>query len=166
MVITGKSRKQIEGLQPATIAEIIQLFEDACNTTTGELNRHLRIRKGLRRMALSMIPNLPSMSLAEHVDMDAYSNSIWSKNPDYSHLPNLMAILYRPIKERFGKWYRIAEYDSGKAYHMPFVNQITMNDVNHSLLFFSTIERKLQKSSIEYLEAEMKTQLEVMQSLP
>jgi hypothetical protein len=106
------------------------------------------------------------MSLAEHIDMDAYANSIWSKTPDFTHLPNLMAILYRPIIERFGKWYKVSTYDSDKAYHIAFVNNMTMNDVNQSLLFFLNIEKKLQRNSIEYLEEVMRKQLTLLQSLP
>jgi uncharacterized protein YfaA (DUF2138 family) len=77
-----------------------------------------------------------------------------------------MAILYRPISKRFGKWYELQAYDVDKVkYYIDSINTMTMSQVNGVMVFFSTILSELVQNSLAYLEQEkskMMSQLEAM----
>ena len=51
-------------------------------------------------------PNLSRITLAEFADIETLCKDSFDK-----HLPQVMGILYRPIVEEHGEFYRIADYD-------------------------------------------------------
>ena len=164
MAITGKSRKLVEGFKAATISEIISSFEWAMNHGASR-HENTFVIEGMR---LGFIPDLNSISLKEHIDLDTYSNMIWKKDhhPDYTHLPDLMSILFRPVKGMLGNKYEIEEYDgSRKRLHMDRVMQIPLDRINGALVFFSTIVKECALSGAESLIQEMKMEMEMEASL-
>jgi hypothetical protein len=163
MLITGASKKTVESWQAATIDTIVNEYANALEVGTPRLDY---VVKGDKELAF--IPDIDAISLREHIDLDTYAQAIWkdTNRIDYSHLPNLMAILYRPVKSRFGKWYEIDTYDVDKVkYYFEVINSMTMAQVNGAMVFFSTILSELVQNSVRYLEEErstMATQLEAM----
>lgn len=155
IVASGCTRKQVMGFTPQTIEVINGQFQDAADKAPREVIRHIKLRKMIRSVRLSFIPNLESMTLAEHVDMDELSRLVF-RDGKFEHLPKLMAILYRPMTARLGKWYRLQEYDSEKNAHEPYIGMMTMEQVNSALLFFSTIRNELLRNLNESLEVEAK----------
>ena len=151
IVITRLKREEVMKLRVDTINYVIHTFSEACDKSTGELNRHVKVRKLTRSMRLGFIPSLESMTLAEHVDLDELRKLIW-KEGKWEWFEKLVGILYRPVEARLGSWYKIAPYDSEKTTHAQFIERMDMNTVNASLLFFSTILSELVKSSTEYSE--------------
>jgi hypothetical protein len=111
---------------------------------------------------LGFIPDLNSMTFREHVDLDQLSKSIWLSNgkTDYTNLPQLMAILYRPVTEQVGEFYNLVKYDSSKVKsYMKAVNGLTMDRVQGGLLFFSSIAAELVNNSLESLDAMLTKEL-------
>jgi hypothetical protein len=163
MLITGASKKTVESWQASTIETIVNEYATALENGTPRLEY---VIKG--DVELAFVPDIDALSLREHIDLDTYAQAIWrdKEHLDYTHLPNLMAILYRPVKSRFGKWYELEQYDVDRVkYYLEPVKSLTMAQVHGVMVFFSTILSELVKSSVHYLEDEMMTmrhQLEAM----
>jgi hypothetical protein len=153
IAITGASKKTIEGWQASTIDTIIKEYSNAIEQGTPKMSYVLKSSE----VDLAFIPDIDAITLREHIDLDTYAQSIWKDKEriDYTHLPNLLAILYRPIKHRFGKWYELERYDVDKVkYYIDIINTMTMAEVNGVLVFFSTILNELVQNSVRYLEEE------------
>jgi hypothetical protein len=158
MIAVNKSREYCEGLKVETVQTVIDLFEVAC-LTGKETHTPTVTIEGVK---LGFIPDLNSMTFREHVDLDQLSKSIWLENGtvDYKNLPQLMAILYRPVTEQVGEYYNISKYDSDNVKkYMKAVNGLTMDRVQGGLLFFSTIAAELVNNSLESLDRMLKTEI-------
>jgi len=64
-----------------------------------------------------LIPDIYKMSFGEYVDLDMFIN-------DWSTMHEAMAVLFRPILNKFDKYYEIEEYEGSDKYagymlHMP-----------------------------------------------
>lgn len=90
------------------------------------------------------IPNLDEISLGEFSDLDNYFGK-WDK------MHNAMAVLYRPIIDKFRDKYQIEEYNGSITYcdvmkHMP------LDVVLGAMVFFYNLSNELLISSLNYLE--------------
>ena len=90
------------------------------------------------------IPNLDEISLGEFSDLDAYFGK-WDK------MHNAMAVLYRPVVEKYKDKYNIEDYNGSVTYcdvmkHMP------MDVVMGAMVFFYNLSSELMISSLNYLE--------------
>jgi hypothetical protein len=90
------------------------------------------------------IPNLDEISLGEFSDLDTYFGK-WDK------MHNAMAVLYRPIIDKYRDKYQIEEYNGSITYcdvmkHMP------MDVVMGAMVFFYNLSNELLISSLNYLE--------------
>ena len=162
MVIINKSRDYCEGLKAETVQTIIELFDEVINAASDTFERIVTIN-GKR---LGFLPDINGMTFREHVDLDQLAQAIWpaNKEPDYTELPQLMAVMFRPIKEQVGEYYNLEKYDLDKtAAYMPEILGLTIDRVNGALLFFSSIGAELVNNSLDYLDAilakEMRTVL-------
>lgn len=154
MVATGKTREEVESMLFQTIDFINETFYDACEVGTP---RHEQTF-GAGGMHIGFIPDLNSLSFREFVDLDALSNQVWtSEGVNFKELPRLMAILFRPIEAKVGKYYTLKPYsaDSIPTY-IDYINQMTMDRVNGALVFFSTIERESLLNSQAYSLKQMR----------
>lgn len=156
VIATGRSRQSVLKFNAETTNYVMTKFEEVMEQTSGNLCNKIRVRRGFRKMTLGFIPQLESMTLAEYVDLDELSSMVW-KDGDIKQLEKLVAILYRPLTASLGSWYKIEGYDSEKTAHHKFVMRLSMDIVNAALLFFSTIEKELRQSSLDYLEREAMT---------
>lgn len=154
MAATGKSRSEIEGMLFQTIDYINELFYDACDIGTPTHQQTFSVKS----MHLGFIPDLDSLSFREYVDLDALSKQIWTSDGiNYRELPRLMAILFRPIDAKFGKFYTLKPYNSEEIpKYIEYINQLTMDRVNGALVFFSTIENELLLNSQAYSLKQMR----------
>ena len=149
MAATGQSRRVIEGFKMSTLTELINTFENAIKIGV-PMHKQTVVINGVR---LGFIPDLNDLTLREHIDLDSYAQEIWNKDGnDYTNLPKLMAILFRPVTDILGNYYRIEPYDSERVRsYIDVVNLLTMDKVNGALVFFSTIVSELGKSGAECL---------------
>ncbi len=149
MAATGQSRRVVEGFKMNTLTQLIDTFDNAIKIGV-PMHQQTVVINGVR---LGFIPDLNDLTLREHIDLDSYAQEIWKKDGnDYTNLPKLMAILFRPVTDIFGKYYRIEPYDSERVrYYLDVVNLLTMDKVNGALVFFSTIVKELGQSGAECL---------------
>lgn len=146
-VITGWTEKRIGGLQPDTIEKTIELFSQSINDETGEFVRSFRVRKDFKKKTLAIIPNFESMTYAEYVDTDTMVKEVFEKKK-WDKLPDLLCVLYRPIKNKLGDWYVLEKYDPDKVpYYKEYILDMPIYNVNGLLAFFLTFAIELSKAS-------------------
>jgi hypothetical protein len=152
MVIINKNREYCEGLKVETAQTIIELFDEVINAAGDNFERIVTIN-GKR---LAFLPDINGITFREHVDLDQLAQSIWPNGdePNYKELPQLMAVMFRPIKEQVGDYYNLEKYDLDKtAGYMPEILGLTLDRVNGALLFFSSIGAELVNNSLDSLDA-------------
>ena len=89
------------------------------------------------------IPKLDDMTFGEYVDLD-------SNLGGWDNMYKVMAVLYRPIKQKVGDKYLIEEY-RGDAYYDAMLHT-PMDAVISSMLFFYNLGRELSIAMTKYLE--------------
>jgi hypothetical protein len=158
MVIINKSREYCELLKADSVQTIITLFEEVIDSSAGQFERIINVN-GKR---LGFLPDINSMTFREHVDLDQLAQTIWieSKPCDYTELPRLMAVMFRPVTEQVGDYYNIEKYDLDKtARYMPEIMALTLDRVNGALVFFSSIGAELANNSLVYLDSILKKEM-------
>lgn len=158
MVIIDKSREYCEGLKADSARTIIALFDEVIETASSNFERIITVN-GKR---LGFLPDINSMTFREHVDLDQLAQTIWrdGKPCDYTELPRLMAVMFRPVTEQVGEYYNIEKYDLDKtARYMPEIMELTLDRVNGALLFFSSIGAELANNSLVYLDSILKREM-------
>ena len=101
-------------------------------------------------------PDLDSITLGEYADIETFI-----KNGIDTNLPELMAILYRPIKEKKNDIYIIDAYDGDITMRTEEMKLMSAEQVQASLFFFYNFAKELSKIMPSYLmdkQKEMKMQ--------
>ena len=95
------------------------------------------------------IPNLDDMTFGEYIDLDTYIG-------DWQNIHRAMAVLYRPIKGKYGEKYNIVPYEVIDAEVM---KKMPMDAVISSVLFFYRLGIDLSKATTNYLDQEEESRL-------
>lgn len=144
-VITGLVRHEVDRMQANDMLGIIEQI-DAALQIEGVFNHKFK----LNDIEFGLIPNFDKMTAKEFVDLSSYGVEIET-------LHNVMAILYRPIKEN-GKTYTIYDYN-GTSEYAEIMKEMPLSYVNGALGFFLTLQndllKALQKSTIAAQRNEM-----------
>ena len=90
------------------------------------------------------IPDLENMTFGEYVDLDTYIG-------DYENMHRAMAVLYRPIVQRYKDKYLVDEYSGDESDKM---KDMPMDAVLSSILFFYHLGMDLSKTMLNYLQEE------------
>jgi hypothetical protein len=170
MAVTGFSHKQVRELKMETIRFIVTQMDEVLL-----VERASRIIDGKRWIRIEgreygLITDLEQIQFSEFVDAHALSNAAFTgEQPDLTNLIDLFCVLWRPITERVRDQYRVIKYDSDKiqAYRKD-IEQMPMDIVSGTLLFFSIISSELLTASQAYLTQEMNKSMEeaMMQERP
>lgn len=158
MAITGKPFNEVKMLRLETIKFIVDTFNEVLALSTA---LHVKIIKHKDGKEYGFIPELTSMTYGEFVDIASNQKTIWGNKDkvDYTNLPKLMSIFYRPITERIKDKYRIEKYDSENVHHTEDILNMSMDKVNGALLFFWHTRRKLQNDSPRFLAEMLKKEV-------
>jgi hypothetical protein len=150
MIAANAKRKDVEALKLDAVLDLINLFEDSMKTGAARHEQTFFVNK----KRLGFIPDFNELSFKEHVELDTYAQAIFTKDgQNYKELPNLLAVLFRPVHHIMGKYYTLREYDSDQVKtYIDEINELTMDRVSGALVFFSTIESELANNSLEFLE--------------
>jgi len=150
MIAANAKRKDVEALKLDAVLDLINLFEDSMKTGAARHEHTFFVNK----KRLGFIPDFNELSFKEHVELDTYAQAIFTKDgQNYKELPNLLAVLFRPVHHIMGKYYTLREYDSDQVKtYIDTINELTMDRVSGALVFFSTIESELASNSLEFLE--------------
>ena len=85
-------------------------------------------------------PDLDSISLGEYADIETFI-----KNGIDSSLPELMSVLYRPIKEKKNDIYIIDAYDGNIRMRTEEMKQMSAEQVQSALFFFYNFVKELSE---------------------
>lgn len=99
----------------------------------------------LNGVSYGFIPNLDKMSLGEYATIDSLLG-------DNDNLSLLMSVMYRPITESVLPFYKIAPYDGDESKAELF-NDVPMDIVTGSILFFWTLSKELLSNILYHLES-------------
>lgn len=89
------------------------------------------------------IPNLDDMSSGEYMDLDNYVSN-------WGEMHRVMAVLYRPIKQKLGDKYLIEDYNGTDKY-CEQMKDISLEIVLGAMVFFWSLGNELLKSTMDYL---------------
>ena len=103
-------------------------------------------------------PNLDEITLGEYADIETYVKIGIEK-----HLPELMAILYRPIVEEKNNVYTIEAYDGNISIRTEIMKKMSAEQVQSALVFFYHLGTLLSLTSESYLTNRLK---EMSKQLP
>ena len=102
-------------------------------------------------------PDLDSITLGEYADIETFI-----KNGLEKHLPDIMAVLYRPIKDKGENGvYTIEGYDGNITIRAEQMKKMSSEQVQSALVFFYLLGKELQlilQSSMIHQLKEMKEQ--------
>ena len=96
-------------------------------------------------------PNLDDITLGEYADIETYIKGGVEKN-----LPELMAILYRPVKQKKNEVYIIEAYDGDIRMRAEEFKMMSAEQVQSALVFFYTFGKVLCEILPSYLINKLK----------
>ena len=91
-------------------------------------------------------PDLSEITLGKFADIETFI-----KNDIEKHLPELMAVLYRPIKEKKNDVYIIEAYDGNISIRAEEMKKMSAEQVQSALRFFFALGKMLSKILPLYL---------------
>jgi hypothetical protein len=106
-----------------------------------------------------MHPDLNSITLGEYADIESFIKDGLEKN-----MPEIMAVLFRPITERKNDIYTIKAYDGEIAIRAEEMKKMSAEQVQATLFFFFSLGKGLLKILPSFLLEQMqeiKTQLQM-----
>ena len=140
-IFTGIKLKDIPNL-------INKDFEDLSNQIDIALNTEAPFKERffIDDIEFGFIPNFDKIAQKEWVDFSLYPVS------DFETYHNLMAILFRPVKQKdkFNN-YTISNY-KGTDNYANIMKLMPMNIVNASIVFFCSLAKDLQDSTQKYMQ--------------
>jgi len=147
-------RKLVKELSINDVSNILNRVAALQNKASSRLKRIIKVDD----IEYGFHPDLSEITLGEYADIETYIQNGMEKN-----LSKLMAVLYRPVVEKNGKYYSIEKYNgSGVRMRSEKFKKMKAADVNSSLVFFWTLGNELSTILPLYLMERME---EVKQSL-
>jgi len=96
-------------------------------------------------------PDLDSITLGEYADIETFMKGGMEK-----HLPEICAVLYRPIKEKKNDIYIIDAYDGDIRLRTEEMKKMSAEQVQSALVFFYTLGKELSEILPLYLMERLK----------
>jgi hypothetical protein len=93
-----------------------------------------------------MHPDLSELTLGEYADIESFIKAGLEKN-----MPEIMSVLFRPIKEKNGDAYVIDAYDGNITIRAEEMKKMSAEQVQASLFFFSNFVKELSMTLPSYL---------------
>jgi hypothetical protein len=147
-------RKLVKELSINDVSNILNRVAALQNKANSRLKRIIKVDG----VEYGFHPDLSEITLGEYADIETYIQNGMEKN-----LSKLMAVLYRPVVEKNGKYYSIEGYNgSGVRMRSEKFKKMKAADVNSSLVFFWTLGNELSTILPLYLMERME---QVKQSL-
>ena len=87
-----------------------------------------------------MHPNLDDITLGEYADIESFIKAGLEKN-----MPEIIAVLFRPVTERKGEAYTIEAYDGNITIRAEEMKKMSSEQVENALRFFFVLGKELLK---------------------
>jgi len=146
-IFTGLNHKQACDIASKDYNDILSQIDLSLNQTVEFKNRFK-----IDEVEFGFIPNFDEITQGEYIDIKNYEIGI-----DKMH--SLMAILFRPIKDKdpFGN-YTIFDYNGTKDY-ADVMKQMPLSIVNGSLVFFLNLSNELLSHTLKYTRVEQQREV-------
>lgn len=145
-IFTGIPIKDIDNIRGVQAEKILNQIDAALNTDSEFCPTFT-----MHGIEFGFIPNMDKMTLGEYADLSKYGT-------DKESLHNLMAILFRPIKDKNKDKYRILSYNGTEEY-AEMMKDMPLHVVNGALVFFYNLANELQEATLNYLTEELRKDL-------
>lgn len=139
--ILNKPKDFVRQLAPDQMQNAIDAFKSVIEQP--EANKHNKWKD------YGFVPDINAISFGEWLDLDSNCKD-FPKN-----LNKILAILYRPISNQLGNKYSIEPYNASHLKNADDFNEMPLSIANGALVFFSTIEKELVNTSLQYLDSEV-----------
>ena len=96
-------------------------------------------------------PDLSAITLGEYADIETFIKNGMEKN-----MPEVMAVLFRPIKEKKNDIYVIDAYDGDIRLRTEEMKKMSAQQVQNALVFFYTLGKELSEILPLYLMEQLK----------
>lgn len=141
-IFTGIKPNEYKAIAQTDIEEMLKQIDVALETPFEFVNRFK-----IEDVEFGFIPKLDKITGAEYFDLNKYGTEVETLN-------NLMAVLFRPIKNKDGLGnYSIAPYDGTKEWS-DIMKLTPMNVVNGALFFFVNLRAELLSYTLRFMEEE------------
>ena len=143
-----------EILQKLELTDVLQLASQLAEIQEGD-EKHLNNVISLKGKKYGFHPKLSSITLGEYADIETLVEQGFEKN-----LPEIMAVLYRPVIEETKDGYKIQAYDGEIDKRAEIFRTMKAKEVLAALVFFWDLGSELLmilKSSL--MEAAMKKRI-------
>lgn len=144
---TGLKKTVVENWTVEAVNKTLELIERSVSECTPIHKATFRLDGQL----FGFIPDLDLITMREHVDAEAWAGEIWKGSTvNWQYMPQLMAVLFRPITAQLGDYYEIKKYsmEDAKRY-VETLKSMRMSQVEGALVFFSTIARDCVTNMLE-----------------
>ena len=140
-------KKLIKELQLSDVAIILSKVYEMQQQKSNRLKRIITIND----IEYGFHPELDSISLGEFADLEQFI-----KNGIENSLPEMMAILYRPVKKKSKNGYIISAYDGDIRMRTEEMRLMSAEQVQSALVFFYHLGRTLLNSILLFSMEQMK----------
>jgi hypothetical protein len=154
--ISNLLKEQAEQIPFQHLPTLLGAFEDTLTNESAKFFETITIKD----KDFGFIPDLYSISMGEYADISTWASDV------STNIVKIMGTLYRPIDKRVGSKYTIVAHNkASREMVQDYVEQMTLEQFNGALLFFSTLLNELSNTSLDYLENEVKKLTEEMEQL-
>ena len=140
-------KRLVKELALSDVAAIMSKVGELQANQDTELKRIIEINE----VEYGFHPDLDSITLGEYADIEQFI-----KNGIDTNLPELMSVLYRPIKEKKNDIYIIDAYDGNIRMRTEEMKQMSAEQVQSALVFFYTLGKVLSEIMPLYLMEQLK----------
>lgn len=156
VAVSNLNNEQAEQIPFQHLPVLITAFEETLLNESAKFFETITIKD----KDFGFIPDLYAISMGEYADISTWASDV------NANIVKIMGTLYRPIDKRVGKKYTIIPHSKqNRELVEEYVEQMTLEQFNGAMLFFSTLLNELNNTSLDYLEKEVQKLTKEMQEL-
>lgn len=154
--VSNLTKEQAEQIPFQHLPTLITAFEETLLNESAKFFETITIKD----KDFGFIPDLYAISMGEYADISTWASDV------NANIVKIMGTLYRPIDKRVGKKYTIIPHSKqNRELVEEYVEQMTLEQFNGAMLFFSTLLNELNNTSLDYLETEVQKLTKEMEQL-
>jgi hypothetical protein len=156
VAISNLSKDDVQKVPIQHVPTLLAAFDDTLLNESAKFFETIAVKN----KDFGFIPDLYSISMGEYADISTWASDV------NANIVKIMGTLYRPIDKRVGSKYTIVPHSKqNRELVESYVEQMTLEQFNGALLFFSTLLNELSNTSLDYLENEVQKLTKDMKQL-
>ena len=130
VAVSNLNKEQAEQIPFQHLPVLITAFEETLLNESAKFFETITIKD----KDFGFIPDLYAISMGEYADISTWASDV------NANIVKIMGTLYRPIDKRVGKKYTIVPHSKqNRELVEEYVEQMTLEQFNGAMLFFSTL---------------------------